>query len=174
MSLHGSHFFNDKLGFRSGISFISEMDGSSMYLKIPLLFSFRTGAVSFSENNDVEFESFQEILIDFLLNALPKRFEFNIGPSLGYMQPRTDSTRISLDGGEWMLAETIETRHRFASTLDANMRMTYQIWRIGLNINVGISYLWTKNSRRHTYYPINSQSQPSWFANLGIGASFRF
>lgn len=174
MSLHGSYFFTDKFGFRSGLSLISGMDGSDKYLKIPLLFSFRTEAVSFAGGNDIEFESFREALINFLINVVPKRFEFNAGFSLGYMTPKADSTHIFNDGGKLMLAKTFEASRRFASSLDANMRMSYQIWRIGLNINIGINYLWTKNYNHHDYYPINSQSQPSLFANLGIGASFRF
>jgi hypothetical protein len=60
-----------------------------------------------------------------------------------------------------------ELRYRFASSIDANMRMNYQIGLFGVYGDMRVSYLWTKNY-------LYEQSHPAWLANLSNGVSFRF
>ena len=177
-SLTGSYFYNDKFGFRSGISHISDLKGSNYYLKIPVLFSFRTkteqgGFIEFGAN-----ESFAAFLFRCFLMILPKRFEFNIGPSLGYISPN-DHCKYIWHDGNLVPAEYNNVSMRFASSLDANARLSFQFWRVCVNGNLGVSYLFTRNYQHHTYryylsYISEENSRPSWFANLTIGASFRF
>ncbi|MDR2056769.1 MAG: hypothetical protein LBP83_00495 [Dysgonamonadaceae bacterium] len=171
-ALSGSYFLNDKFGFRSGISYISEMDGSQMYWKVPLLFAFRTTTIPFNDDTDMDFETARDYLVYLLLNVIPKRFEFNAGPSLGYMTPYS----LYYSSGETLTlpSETTRLRYRFASSIDANMRMIYQIGQLGLYINMGISYLWTRNYIYFETKPYRKESRPAWLANLSLGVSFRF
>jgi hypothetical protein len=171
ITLHGSHFLNDKFGFRSGISYIYGLEGSNMYWKAPFLFAFRTGTISFNDDNDPEFETLRDYYTYLLLNIIPKRFEFNAGVSLGYMTP--DSPYYP-DESFLSPSETMTLRYRFASSVDANMRIIYQIGQLGLHVNAGVSYLWTRNYIYSIYKPYCEESHPAWFANLSIGASFRF
>jgi hypothetical protein len=173
-TLHGSHFFNDKLGIRSGLSYVSEIPGSGSYWKAPVLFSFRTETFSSSIDKNEEFDSFREYLIVFLVNILPKNLEFNLGASLGYMTPDNSATYSYLEGGSEILRETNEIHKRFASSLDGNVRISYPIWRFGLNFSMGASYLWTKNYIYKEYFPIRTEYQPALFGNFCIGISFRF
>jgi hypothetical protein len=87
-----------------------------------------------------------------ILLLIPVRGEINIGPSFGYA---------------W------DARRNFASSLDANFRMGFQFWRIVINGNLGINYLWTKNFVDTAPYNRHSVT-PVWFVNLSAGASFRF
>jgi len=172
-TLTGSYFLSDKLGFRSGISLISEMDGSNYYWKIPLLFSFRTKTFSGVFYNIEDIESFKDFFVSFLLYLLPTRFEFNVGTSLGYISPN-DSQTDSYRNGERVHVESSIVNREFASSLDANFRLSYQIWRICLNGNLGINYLWTRNFNHYDGPWGNVKTNPSWFGNLSAGISFRF
>jgi hypothetical protein len=174
ISLSGSYFLNDKIGFRSGVSYITQLEGSNEYLKIPLLVAFRTASFRYDWLDQTEPENLGEFFTHFLLTIIPTRFEINAGPSLGYMTPNPVSTYTYQIGKE-VLLETSEINQRFASSLEANFRISYQIWRICLTGNLGINYLWTKNYNHQVFRPTeNSNTKPSWFANLSFGGSFRF
>jgi hypothetical protein len=169
-TLHGSYFLNDKFGFRSGISYIGQTNAHEMYWRIPLLFAFRTGSIVRHDTKIEDYETFKEYLIDLLLNAIPKQFEFNAGFSPGYMKP--DRSYYSPEHP--LPDETITLRRRFAFSTDANMRIIFQIKRFGLYFNLGLSYLWTQNYIHSVYKPYFDEFRPAWFANLGFGLSFRF
>jgi hypothetical protein len=145
-SLYGSYFLTHNAGFRSGISLIVD---ESHYLKIPFLFALRTGTLRLSAGKS---ENLGEFLKSLIFLIIPARGEINIGPSLGYA---------------W------NARRNFASSIDANLRLGFQIWRIGINGNMGINYLWTNNfagKKPHGRKSID----PVWFVNLSAGLSFRF
>lgn len=172
-SLSGSYFWNDKLGVRSGVSLITGMDGSDKYFKVPFLFSFRTRTFTSDWNSDEDYENFGEMLVSLLLHVLPTRLELNIGPSFGYMTPGDSETYTYINGKE-VLRETADIRHRFASSLDANARLSFQFWRICVTGNFGVNYLLTRNYDYRLYTPREEKHHPSWFANLGLGVSYRF
>ncbi|MDR1594817.1 MAG: hypothetical protein LBS43_10120 [Prevotellaceae bacterium] len=146
-SLYGSHFLTHNLGVRSGISLITYLKDDSPYLKIPCLFAFRTPTFHFS---NWEAESFGEFLFNLFLAIIPTRCEVNLGPSIGYV---------------W------NNQRNFASSIDGNLRLGFQIWRIGINGNMGVNCLWTRNF-------IDKDSinrfRPAWFVGFSGGVSFRF
>lgn len=146
-SIYGSYFLTHNLGFRSGISLITDLKNDSPYLKIPCLFAFRTPTFHFS---NWEAESFGEFLFSLFLAIMPTRCEVNLGPSIGYV---------------W------NNSRNFASSMDFNLRLGFQFWRIGINGNMGVNYLWTRNfvdrsSARNV--------RPPWFVGFSGGVSFRF
>jgi hypothetical protein len=177
-SASGSYFYNDKFGFRSGISLITGMEASDKYWKMPVLFAFRTKTFKtdwgepFGYSDDIGY-FFLETLTNVLVRILPTRFEFNAGPSFGYLTPEYSST-YTYQGDQLILAKSVDARSRFASSLDANMRMSFQFWRICLNVNMGSNWLWTRNYEYTQYLPAKRTEKPSWFLNFGAGASFRF
>jgi hypothetical protein len=151
-NLSGSYFINRTIGFRSGVSLIMDMNNDT-YLKMPALFAVRWKSVtSTSDSRMVEYHNFQDFFLNLFLNLFPHHYEVNIGNSLGYV---------------------FNSKYHFASSLDANFRMTYMIWRIGLNGNLGVNYLWTRNFVDKDNL-VRKQFRPGWFVNLSAGLSFRF
>jgi hypothetical protein len=148
-NISSGYFFNPWFGMRPGVSVITDLDDYSPYVKIPCLIAFRTPTTRLTIR---EPETIKEGLINLFLLLLPTRFEFNIGPSLGY---------------------AINNQHRFASSIDANLRMGFQFWRIGINGNMGLNYLWTKNFVERDFIR-NKRIRPAWYGNLSVGMSFRF
>ncbi len=171
-NLHGGYFFNDKLGFRSGITLITGMEGSGNYWKIPFLFSVRTKTFNIEWNSDAEYDNASDLLFNFLLFILPNSYELNIGPSLGYMTPKNSITYITQGGAEF--SEIYKINNRFASSIDANLRLSFQLGKICLNGNMGINYLLTKNYDYHFFIPDDTAQKPTWFVNLSVGVSYRF
>lgn len=145
-SLYGGCFLTHCMGFRSGISYITGLK-DARYMKIPCLFALRTRTVRMPE---IETERFGDFLKNLFLSFIPVRYEVNFGPSVGYI---------------W------DERNSFASSIDFNFRMGFKFWRVVINGNMGVNYLWTKNfaSRRTV-----GRFRHIWFANLSTGASFRF
>jgi hypothetical protein len=148
-SIYGSYYFTHNRGIRSGISLITDLKDSP-YLKIPFLFAFRTPTFHFS---NWEAETFRESLRNLFLSLMPTRCEINTGPSLGYV---------------W------NSQRNFASSIDLNLRMGFQFWRIGINGNMGVNYLWTRNFVTKKTKKVKGRSDNAWFVNLSIGMSFRF
>ena len=173
VTLSGSHYWNDKWGLRSGLSFITAVEGSDKYFKIPVLFSFRTKTfVGVFEDKDV-YDNFGEFLLNFILQILPTRFELNAGASLGYITPAKSASYI-VENGRKSLLSTADVRSRFASSLDVNGRLSFQFWRICVTGNLGLSYLLTNNYDYRIYYPREEKIRCSWFVNASCGLSFRF
>jgi hypothetical protein len=149
-SLSGSYFLTRTIGFRSGVSLIMDMN-SDTYLKMPALFAVRWKSVT-SDSHMVEYHDFSNFFLNLVLNLFPHHYEVNIGNSLGYV---------------------FNSKYHFASSLDANFRMTYMIWRIGLNGNLGVNYLLTRNFVDNDNLA-RKKFRPGWFVNLSAGLSFRF
>jgi hypothetical protein len=147
-SLYSGYFLTHWFGVRPGVSVIMDLTDNSPYLKIPCLFAVRSPIV---RTTIAEADTFREHLFNLFLHILPMRYEFNIGPSLGYV---------------W------NNRRRFASSIDMNLRMEFQIWRIGIHGNMGVNCLWTKNFIDRDRMAKNVRQ--AWYANFSIGASFRF
>lgn len=161
-SLQGAYFFSnyERFGIRSGISYYKGFEGSEYYIGIPLFASYR---IELNSSIYPVGYSFGEIFRNFLINIIPKNIEFGVGPNLGYIQP---------DNYRQPMSYFIDKR--FALSIDANMRMTFRIWRLGLALNPTISYLTTKNFK--LIYPENKKllSQPSFFFKGTVGLSFLF
>jgi hypothetical protein len=148
-SLYGSYFIKHWLGFRSGASLIMDLKDDSPYLKVPCLIAVRTPRIRI-ELHDAE--TFSEYLTNLFLLFIPARFECNLGPSFGYV---------------W------NNRPAFAFSIDGNLRMGFQFWRIGLHGNMGFNYLWTKNFKGQESFGLRKYVRPYWYANMSFGMSFR-
>jgi hypothetical protein len=149
-SLYSGYFLTHWYGLRSGASLIMDLKNNSPYIKIPCLFALRTPRLQLFI---AEPESFKEFLISIFLHIIT-RFELNVGPSLGYV---------------W------NNQRNFASSVDANLRMGFQVWRIGIHGNIGANYLWTRNFLDRDYDKgYKRLFRPAWFVNLSFGASFKF
>lgn len=151
-SLYGSYFLNNIFGFRSGVSLITDLNSDSPYLKIPCLFAIRSRTFRISYDESDNFRDFWRNLFWNIMSAIPARFEINMGPSLGYIWDNQRSLAFSIDG---------------------NLRMGLQFWRIGIYGNMGLSYLCTKNFVDGNFMA-KKRIRPAMFANISGGVSFRF
>lgn len=164
-TLQAAHFFssNKHWGIRTGLSYTDGFSGSNYQITMPLLISYRTNIVP--PTYYTEGTSLGEFLTNFIINLIPKRFEFSVGPNIGYIQPdkHTDMYKYVL------------TR-RFALSVDASARMTFKIWRFGIVFTPTASYLATRNFKYYNDITATSKikSQPSFFFKGTIGLSFRF
>ncbi len=174
LSFHGGYYWNDRFGVRSGLSFISGLEGSDRYYKVPLLFSFRIGPYQKEWDDRDEYDNFGELLFAFLLHFLPTSLEVNAGTSFGSISPDLSEIYTINNKGKEILSERSWVSREFASSLDANLRLSFRFWRINLTGNMGINYLYTKNFHHTLYVPEETRNRPCWFANLGLGASFLF
>jgi hypothetical protein len=184
LTITGSYFYNDKFGFRSGVSSIDGLAGGANYWRVPILFAFRTRTFTadydLNQHDMYEDYSFSTSLtrglVGFFLSLLPTRFEMNAGASFGGISPYHSKGYSMLPNGNYIHTKTIDISQRFASTLDANMRIGFQFWRICVNGNLGVSYLLTQNINYYDIHPNlgEEKSNPSWLGNVGVGASFRF
>jgi hypothetical protein len=147
-SLHGSYFLNNIFGFRSGVSLITDLNDDSPYLKIPFLLALRSRTF---QTSVVESETFKEFIRNLIWYIIPKRCEINMGPSLGYI---------------W------NNKPDWAYSIDSNFRIGFQFGRIGLNGNIGVNYLLSKNFIG-SYFIYAKRSRPVWYVNLSAGFSFR-
>jgi hypothetical protein len=147
-SVYGGYFLTHWFGVRPGVSLITDLKNNSPYLKIPCLFAVRSNTTHIY----LEHETFQEFLLSLFLYIMPTRFEFNLGPSLGYVWNNPRHLAVSIDG---------------------NLRMGFQFWRIGIHGDLGVNYLCTKNFVEKILY-VNQPIRPAWFFSFSAGASFRF
>lgn len=173
VTLSGSYYWSSKYGVRSGISLITEANSNAKYIKVPVLLAFRTRTFTGGFDPDYDYDNFGSTLAHFILSLLPTRFEFNIGISLGYITPETYSAYTTVNG-EKVMFESLNIHNPFAASLDANGRISFQFWRICVNGNLGINYLFTKNYNYRLYSPNEERYRPPWFINASLGFAFRF
>ena len=175
INISGAYYFDNKWGVRSGLSLISDMEGSDAYLKVPVLFSYRTKLFQLNwddSGSDTDDFSMSDFLLGIFFSLFPSRLEFNTGPSLGYMTSNPNFS-YHYQNGQAITSGTFGVKSQFAASWDANIRLSYQIWRIGITGSFGVNYLFTKNYQYRCFLPMETY-EPKWFGNLSLGASFSF
>lgn len=172
INLQGAYYLSPNLGLRTGLSYSSNItDDCNWMVKVPILFSFRTSTIDggyFDLNNDSEDQTIGAIIINVLVNILPKRFELNIGPAIGYINPYKELGNIEKSNSE---SNLINTKMMFS--LDANAKMTFPIKRFGIDLSFGVSYLATNNIKHYKYDKLDYKYD-RWIGNFTLGAHYRF
>lgn len=174
--LTGAYFMSERLGFRSGASLLSGIDGADKYWKIPLLFSYRFPEWEREEEDLYSAASKHDfddnILMALVFLLLPRQLEINAGPSLGYITPDRLEHYYGKTG---KLEYSEDIRRRFASSFDLNFRLGFPIGRVKLNVNIGFNYLMTKNFIYQTYGGYGGKTDyPAWSGDIRFGGSFTF
>lgn len=172
INLQGAYYLSPNLGFRTGLSYSSNItDDSNWMLKVPILFSYRTSTIDggyFDINNDSDDQTIGAIIINILINILPKRFELNIGPAIGYIDPEKMITNeVKFGSGNNFI------KNKVMLSLDANAKMIFPIKRFGIDFSFGASYLITNNIEYYPYDNLSSKKQ-RWIGNFTLGAHYRF
>jgi len=171
-SAQGAFFFYNNMGVRTGLTYITNMEGTDSYTSIPLMFAYRT-----KTNRDFylgsNIDSFGDLLFQIILGLIPKQAEYNVGISLGYIEPNNNLSLVDYGDG-YFFEEGYQVNQRFTSSVDAGLRLTYRIYRFGVVLSPSVSYVFTDNFEYYSELGLNSGYTPNWFMNLTFGISYRF
>lgn len=173
----------NNLGFRTGAIYTARMRGIEGSLGIPMRFAWRSplrGRERWGENwPDAAASTIQNRgnpLPGLLFILLPQRIEFNGGVTPGWIFGKEDvhSARTpSVNNGKWY-DEGILRHHPFTLSIDAEMRLTYRIWRFTLSVSPGIHYYVTDNFRTYTSFSDQRSDPGRWYFSLYGGLGFLF
>ena len=169
IGFNGGYYFSQNWGMRSGLLFTRDLtDDCDWLVKVPALFSYRTETVDGFEPDFDNCETFGEMLLYGLFSILPKRFELNAGPSLGYMDTDRKYTEEDKKGSDNYYINT-----KPMLMLEANARMIIPMGRVGLDVSMGVNYFLTRNVK---YYSSNGfdNSISRWMGNISVGMHYRF
>ncbi len=170
-TLHTTNYYLENFGFRTGISYINDLEGTSKFFEVPLHFVYRTKV-----NRDFYIggtvETIEELLFKLVLGLMPRQGEFYGGINLGYIEPG-NYMRLAPNGVDW-IKEGFHTERRFVTTLDAGLRLNYKIWRFNIIGVPYVSYLLTENFKYYSESGFDQGYKPKWFMNATVGLSFQF
>jgi hypothetical protein len=172
ISAEYAYFFHNRIGFRTGFSSITNLEGTDGFYSVPLMFAFRSKVQrDFFIGGDIN--SFGDLIFQLILGLIPKHAEYNIGINLGYINPDNNLGLVSYNGGPFF-KEGFLTQNRFYSSADAGLRLTYRIYRFGIVLSPSLSYVLTNNFEFYSEQGSNNGYSPDWFINMTIGLSYRF
>lgn len=176
-------FGYNNLGYRVGALFTPQLRGIEGSLGIPVQIAWRSrlrGRERWGENwpdaAASTIENRGNPLPGLLFILLPQRVEFSGGVTPGWIFGKEDihSARTpAVNNGEWY-DEGILRHHPFTLSVDAEMRLTYRIWRFTLSISPGIHYYITDNFRTYTSFSDRRTDPGRWFFSLYGGLGFMF
>ncbi len=182
INLEAAEFIEPNIGIRTGIISYSEMSHSKWGFKVPVLLAFRTSNTKLDYDYDYDYENQHRILPHItsdlmysLLFNLPMRFEFNIGPAIGYLHPNKENKELNTE--EKRKREDYFLNTRLLVTLDANVKASFVIKQVNIGISGGVSLLATRN---YKYYAIDDFADEKdgkiarWMGNISFNASYRF
>jgi hypothetical protein len=172
ISLDYACFFYNKMGIRTGLTSITNFEGTKGFYKVPIAFSYRTKAQrDYFISSDAD--SFGELIFDIILGLMPKHAEYIIGINLGYIEPDNNLGMVSYNGAPFY-NEGYLTQYRFFASADAGLRLTYRIYRFGIVFSPLVSYVLTNNFEFYSEQSSTNGFSPNWFMNMTIGLSYRF
>ncbi|HAN20049.1 MAG: hypothetical protein A2X13_07205 [Bacteroidetes bacterium GWC2_33_15] len=172
VSAQGAYFFYNNTGIRTGLTFITDMEGTDAFITIPIMFAYRT-----KTNRDFylgsNIDSFGDLIFQLILGLIPKQAEYHVGMNIGYIDPDNNIGLSGYNDGTYF-EEGYKVNQRFTSSVDAGLRLTYRIYRFGIVLSPSVSYMFTNNFEYYSELDNNSSFNPNWFMNLTLGLSYRF
>ncbi len=171
-SLQTAHFYTDKLGIRTGISFINDLEGTKKFYEIPIQFVYRTPVdKSFYIGGTVH--SIEDLIFKIILGLIPRQTDLHIGTNLGYIEPDNYLGLSSINGGSFVQRGFL-TEQRFVATADLGLRLNYKIKRFAIVAAPYVSYLITENFRYYSEAGLDHGYKSKWFMNISIGLAYQF
>ena len=164
-----AYFFQNGIGYRTGLNFINNLEGVNNAFLLPVLFSYRSKTKrEFVIGPD--FDSFSDFLFQVILGLIPKQAEYNIGINVGFINPNNNvGGPINPDyNNEFFI------KNRFVTSIDAGLRLTYRIRRVGIVLSPSVGYFLTNNFEYYSDSGLNNGYTPDWFMKITFGLSYRF
>lgn len=172
-----ARFITPNIGIRSGaIVYASEFMNAGWGMKIPAYASFRTGSSKTeydpydARNMD---DSFGESILYSILGQIPLNFEVNLGPSFGYLATTKWTKRLTNE--EKSKRMQYYPHARLMVTLDANIRLCFNIERVGIVITGGGAYSLTNNFKYYSArYDSDNGKVARWSGTIMAGLTYKF
>ena len=172
LNIKYSHFFYNDFGYRTGISYINNFEGSDQFYSVPIQLVYRTPIdKSFWIGGSVE--SIEELIFKIILGLVPRQTDFHGGMTVGYIKPDNSIGYLVLNDGS-LVQEGFQVNRRFFSTFDLGMRLNYKIKRVGVIIAPNINYVLSKNFKYYSGMGNNDGYTPQWFLSITLGLNYRF
>lgn len=172
ISAEYAYFFHNRIGFRTGLSSITNLEGTNGFYSVPLMFAYRSKVQrDFFIGGNIN--SFGDLIFQLILGLIPKHAEYNIGLNMGYINPDNNLGLVSYNGGPYF-KEGFLTQNRFYTSADAGLRLTYRIYRFGIVLSPSVSYVLTNNFEFYSEQGSSNGYSPDWFLRMTIGLSYRF
>lgn len=174
MSIDGATFFTKNIGLRTGITHQGSTMNSKWNTKIPIYFVLATkaekGELDLIDNYN---NSILEDVLYSVLSYLITKSELNIGPSVGYVCPNSETKNLSISQKRALNDYFVNAR--MSLSLDANLRISYYISKIGINLNFGGSYWLTNNFKYYGFKGDEDDGKVSrWMGSIGMGITYQF
>jgi hypothetical protein len=160
-----------KNGIRTGISYSNNIEGCNALIEIPVYYSFKTKKETSKGIQDAE--SISGLISNIIATFIPRRVEFNVGPSFGFINRYSNYQKVSPVSNSYFSNEFVGDRN-FIFSLDVIIRPSYVIGRVNISVGLGAGYLFSKN---YIYSSDNSNFQglrPTIQLKGDIGISFSF
>jgi hypothetical protein len=174
LNVSTSHSFYKKMGYRVGVNYIKDFEGTDALISAPIYLNYRT-RVGRDEYLVIDAESFSELLFQVIVWLLPKNLELFAGGNVGVIRPGVGVS----NNYQW---ETVPYNQGFVlskefySAIEGGFRMNYRIWRFAVSLSPTVSYSLTKNFTFESENNLSSFTgySPRWFVRATVGLSFAF
>lgn len=170
-------------GYRVGALYTPQLRGLERSLGIPLQVAWRTelrGRERWAENwpdaAASTIENRGNPLPGLLFILLPQRVEFSGGVTPGWIFGEKDfhlASSPAINHGAWY-EEGVLRHHPFTLSVDAEIKLTYRIWRFTLSITPGFHYFLTDNFRVYDTFSGQHTDPGRWYFSLCGGLGFMF
>lgn len=172
LNFQASYYFVNNFGINTGVSFISNIEGSNKFYSIPIQLVYRTPVYKSSEIY-IDAVSLTDLIFQLIIGLMPKQYEINFGTNLGYIEPNNNISLVSINNGPW-LKEGYSAEQRFVSTIDLGVKGKYKIGRFGVTFSPVVSYLLTRNFKYYSEVNPYNQYYPTMFLSFTFGLSYEF
>ena len=191
-NLQYGHYFSDYIGYSLGVDFAQNSLSTINQISLPLSITFRTKTFDFFRMNDdiihlhannrghhfhphlpaISGKSILPALAVIgaaaLITAIavaPKKIEFYLGTNIGYISPLGTSNYNTQN----IFTPSYNIHNNFEVSADAKLKLQFEIKRVSIFCESGISYLLTDN-----YQSVNDNSYSNLFFKLNGGISYEF
>ncbi len=142
VEFNATYFPKKHWGYSAGVNFIFNDGITNFYSNVPLTGIFR---LSISQRAISSFVDFIDERASILLKILiPHHYEFNLGTSFGYINPRNsdyESDRDAID----LSQDHISVTNRFTASLSAGLKISKEIGRLNIFFKQNILQTITNN-----------------------------
>lgn len=166
LGLHKSFttaYFGDlRSGFRTGLSYSSDFENCNNAFLVPIYFARRNKPTVSKE--PIIIDTFGDLIFGLLSSIIPSRVEYNIGPTIGYIQQNSNP----------IFDDEYRVRREMFFSINAGVRPSFQIWRLNLGFNFNIGYVPTKNFRYYSTNTFYNGTTSNWMVNMGGFLTYAF
>ncbi len=164
-SLNYGHQYGRNGVGRIAVGYLMELDNTKQLSYATITYGYRS---SIRRSMDVSSttSSVGDLLFQLLQSVFPRNYELSVGPTIGYI---TESESNSI-----LNYHEYNVNNNYLLSLDAGLRLHYNLWRFRLTGNMFAAYNLTNNFNYHFQSNPVASYTPKWFFKPSVGLSFAF